>query len=149
MEWVSLEDEVRFVTSYLRIEKARFEGRLSYLIELEAQARSVRIPPMILQPIVENAVRHGIASLVEGGVVRISATTSDGRLMLVVEDSGAGLKNGENRERQGVGLKNVRDRLKHVYRDKALLQLNALDPIGTRVTLTLPVFSVEYSEVRV
>ena len=104
---------------------------------------------MILQPVVENAVRHGIASRIEGGVVRISATSSEGRLVLVVEDSGSGLKNEENADRQGIGLKNVRDRLKHIYRDDAMLQLNATERIGTRVTLTLPEFSAELSEVRV
>ena len=117
IEWVPLEDELRFVTSYLQIEKARFEGRLGYLIELEPQTKTVRIPPMILQPVVENAVRHGIASRVEGGVVRLSAKSSAGRLVLVVEDSGSGLKPEDNPDRQGIGLKNVRDRLKHIYRD--------------------------------
>jgi two-component system LytT family sensor kinase len=142
-EWVPLEDEVRFVTSYLQIEKARFEGRLRYLISLEQQTRDVRIPPMILQPLVENAVRHGIASRIEGGVVRLSAKVSAGRLVLVVEDSGSGLKTEDNAG-QGIGLKNVCDRLKHIYQDQAILRLSALEPAGTRVTLTLP----EFSEVR-
>jgi hypothetical protein len=143
-EWVSLEDELRFVTSYLQIEKARFEGRLGFLIDLEPQTESVRIPPMILQPVVENAVRHGIASRIEGGIVRLSARLSAGRLELVVEDSGSGLKTEETSERRGIGLKNVRDRLQHIYRDDAMLRLSALEPTGTRVTLTLP----EFSEVR-
>jgi LytS/YehU family sensor histidine kinase len=143
-EWVPLEDELRFVTSYLRIEKARFEGRLRYVIDLEPEANSVRIPPMILQPVVENAVRHGIASRIEGGVVRLSARSSGGELVLVVEDSGSGLKLDDNPARRGIGLKNVRDRLQHIYRDEAMLQLSALEPAGTRVTLTLP----EFSEVR-
>jgi len=147
-EWVSLEDEIRFVRSYLRIEKARFEGRLEYLIDLEPQAETVRIPPMILQPVVENAVRHGIASRIEGGVVRLNAKLSAGQLLLVVEDSGSGLKTEDNSERRGIGLKNVRDRLKHIYRDEAMLRLSALEPAGTRVTLTLPEFSAELSEVR-
>jgi Histidine kinase/Histidine kinase-, DNA gyrase B-, and HSP90-like ATPase len=140
-EWVSLEDELRFVTSYLRIEKARFEGRLGYLIDMEPQTETVRIPPMILQPVVENAVRHGIASRIEGGVVRLSASLSAGQLVLIVEDSGSGLKTEENPDRRGIGLKNVRDRLKHIYRDEAILRLSALQPTGTRVTLTLPEFS--------
>jgi hypothetical protein len=144
-EWVSLEDECRFVTSYLQIEKARFEGRLGYLIDLEPRTRTVRIPPMILQPVVENAVRHGIASRIEGGTVRLSAKLSAGRLELVVEDSGSGVKKDEHSGRQGIGLKNVRDRLTHIYRDQAALRLSALQPTGTRVTLTLP----EFSEVRV
>src|SRR5262245_10520609 len=140
-EWVPLEDELRFVTSYLRIEKARFEGRLGYFIDLEPQSKRVLIPPMILQPLVENAVRHGIASRIEGGAVRLSAKSSAGRLMLVVEDSGSGLKTDGASDRPGIGLKNVRDRLKHIYRDQAMLQLSPVEPIGTRVTLMLPEFS--------
>jgi two-component system LytT family sensor kinase len=104
---------------------------------------------MILQPVVENAVRHGIASRIEGGVVYLSARLSDGQLMLVVEDSGSGLKSEEHSERRGIGLKNVRDRLEHIYRDEAFLQLSALEPTGTRVTLTLPKFLPELSDVRV
>jgi LytS/YehU family sensor histidine kinase len=148
-EWVPLEDELRFVTSYLRIEKARFERRLSYLIDMEPQTETVRIPPMILQPVVENAVRHGIASRIEGGVVRLSARLSDGQLALVVEDSGSGLKAEDNSDRRGIGLKNVRDRLKHIYRGEAMLRLSVLEPVGTRVTLTLPTFSPECSDLRV
>jgi histidine kinase/histidine kinase/DNA gyrase B/HSP90-like ATPase len=147
-EWVPLEQELRFVTSYLRIEKARFEGRLGYLIDLEPQTETVRIPPMILQPVVENAVRHGIASRIEGGVVRLSAKRTAGRLELVVEDSGSGLKAEGNSDQRGIGLKNVRDRLKHIYRDEAMLRLSTLEPTGTRVTLTLPELSQELSEVR-
>ena len=148
-EWVSLEDELRFVTSYLRIEKARFEGRLVYLIDLEPQTETVRIPPMILQPVVENAIRHGIASRREGGVVRLSARLCDGQLELAVEDSGSGLKAPDNSDHRGIGLKNVRDRLMHIYRDQATLRLSAIEPTGTRVTLTLPEFSPEFSDVRI
>jgi LytS/YehU family sensor histidine kinase len=140
-EWVPLEDELRFVTSYLQIEKARFERRLAYLIDLEPETKTVRIPPMILQPVVENAVRHGIASRIEGGLVRLSAKLSAGRLVLVVEDSGSGLKAQNDSERQGIGLNNVRDRLKHIYGEEAALQFSALEPTGTSVTLILPEFS--------
>jgi LytS/YehU family sensor histidine kinase len=139
-EWVPLEDELRFITSYLRIEKARFEERLGYLIDLEPQSRNVRIPPMILQPLVENAVRHGIASKIEGGTVRLIAKSTGGRLVLVVEDSGSGMKT-ESADHQGVGLKNVRDRLTYIYRDQAMLRLSPVEPTGTRVTVTLPNFS--------
>jgi LytS/YehU family sensor histidine kinase len=65
-------------------------------------------------------------------------------LVLVVEDSGSGLKLDDNPARRGIGLKNVRDRLQQIYRDEAMLQLSTLEPAGTRVTLTLP----EFSEVR-
>jgi LytS/YehU family sensor histidine kinase len=69
-------------------------------------------------------------------------------LVLVVEDSGSGLKSEDNPDRRGIGLNNVRDRLKHIYRDEAMLRLSALEPTGTRVTLTLPEYSPELSEVR-
>ena len=108
---------------------------------------------MILQPVVETALRHGLGSRIEGGIVRLSAKLSAGRLVLVLEDSGSGLKTDDNSERRGIGLKNVRDRLKHIYRDEAMLRLSALEPTGTRVTLTLPEFSPEFlpqfSDVRV
>jgi hypothetical protein len=142
-EWVSLEDEVRFVTSYLKIEKARFEDRLSYFIDLEPGTKLVRVPPMILQPVVENAVRHGISSRIEGGFVRLTAQTSSGRLFLTIEDSGAGLKS--DMSSNGIGLKNVRDRLQHIYGSEGLLELSAMKPTGTRVLLTIP----EFAEARV
>jgi hypothetical protein len=138
MEWVSLEDEIRFVTSYLQIEKARFEGRLNYRIDLQPETEHMRIPPMILQPVVENAVRHGVSSRIEGGVVRLTAKSDAGRLVLVVEDSGKGIKSGETSDGRGIGLKNVRDRLKHIYRGQAAIQLSTVEPAGTRVVLTLP-----------
>jgi LytS/YehU family sensor histidine kinase len=93
-------------------------------------------------------VRHGIASRIEGGVVRLSAKRTAGRLELVVEDSGSGLKADGNSDQRGIGLKNVRDRLKHIYRDEAMLRLSTVEPTGTRVTLTLPELSPELSEVR-
>lgn len=138
MEWVPLEDEIRFVTSYLRIEKARFEHRLTYSIELGPDTKPFRIPPMILQPLVENAVKHGVSSRTEGGVVHLTAKSDSGRLILVVQDIGKGVKSEENLHGQGIGLKNVRDRLKHIYRDQAELDLSVVEPGGTRVILTLP-----------
>jgi signal transduction histidine kinase len=138
MEWVTLEEEIRFVTSYLRIEKARFEGRLNYSIELQPETKSLRIPPMILQPLVENAVRHGVSTRTEGGVVLLTAKAVGGRLVLMVQDTGKGMKSEENLQGHGIGLKNVRDRLKHVYREQADLELSSVEPGGTRVILTLP-----------
>jgi len=135
-EWVSLGDEVQFVRSYLKIEKARFEDRLSYLIDLDPATNQVRVPPMILQPVVENAVRHGIGSRVEGGVVRLTAQTVSRRLVLTIEDSGTGLK--AERNSDGIGLKNVRDRLQQIYGSEGQLELSAREPAGTRVVLTIP-----------
>jgi LytS/YehU family sensor histidine kinase len=138
LEWVKLDDELRFLESYLEIEKARFEERLEYAFDVGEEFRGLKIPPMILQPIVENAVKHGISPKVEGGKVRISARLEAERLVLEVEDSGAGPV-AKNRHRgAGIGLRNVRERLQHVYGDSASLRLEAVGSEGTRAVLVLP-----------
>jgi hypothetical protein len=142
VEWVSLEEEIRFVTSYLRIEQARFEKRLAYRIEIAPDIRNTPIPPMILQPLVENAVKHGVSSRREGGIVVVTAQSLPDRnqLTLVVEDRGKGVKSHENLHGLGIGLKNVRDRLNHVYREQAMLEFANIGSEGTRVIVTLPQF---------
>lgn len=138
VEWVRLEDELRFLESYLEIEKARFEERLAYSFEVDENLRSLRIPPMILQPLVENAIKHGISPKVEGGEVRITGQLESDRLQLIVEDTGAGHLNRSRQRGSGIGLTNVRERLQHVYGDAGSLKLEELSPAGTRAVLVLP-----------
>ena len=133
-ERVKLDDEVKFLESYLAIEKARFDARLSYSFDVDPAARNLSIPPMILQPLVENAVRHGIGQKIEGGEVRVRARVSAGRLMLCVEDTGVGF-GGERPG--GVGLTNTRDRLRHAYGDTAEFRIEQLQPEGTTMVITL------------
>jgi len=133
-ERVKLDDEVKFLESYLAIEKARFDTRLSYSFDVDPAARSLFIPPMILQPLVENAVRHGIGQKIEGGEVRVSARVDADRLTLRVEDTGVGF-GGERPG--GVGLTNTRDRLRHAYGDTAEFRIERLEPEGTTMVITL------------
>jgi hypothetical protein len=80
VDWVQLDDELRFLEAYLEIEKARFEERLAYSFDVDPAVRSIKLPPMILQPLVENAVKHGIGPKVEGGEVKTAfPITSAGR----------------------------------------------------------------------
>ncbi len=137
-EWVSLEDELRFLESYLEIEKARFEERLAYFFEIDPAVRSLKIPPMILQPLVENAVKHGISPKLEGGEVRVTARADADRLVIVVDDSGVGHRTKSRQRGSGIGLNNVRARLEHVYGDAGTLQLQERSPAGTRALLVLP-----------
>jgi hypothetical protein len=137
-EWVSLDDELRFLESYLEIEKARFEERLVYSFDIDPAVRSLKIPPMILQPLVENAVKHGISPKVEGGEVRVAARVDDDRLVVVVEDSGVGHQARSRQRGSGIGLNNVRARLEHVYGEAGTLQLQERSPAGTRALLVLP-----------
>jgi two-component system LytT family sensor kinase len=133
-ERVTLDDEVKFLESYLAIEKARFDTRLSYSFDVDPAARTLSIPPMILQPLVENAVRHGIGQKIEGGEVRVSARVNAGRLTLRVEDTGVGF-GGERPG--GVGLASTRDRLRHAYGGTAEFRIEPLEPEGTAMVITL------------
>ena len=142
LEWVRMEDELRFLQSYLEIEQTRFENRLSFQFDIEPPLRSLRIPPMILQPLVENAVRHGISRKREGGNVRVTARCDADGVIVVVEDTGTGIANAaapddKGARGSGIGLANVRQRLTHVYNDLASIQLEQT-PTGTRVLLKLP-----------
>src|SRR5262245_9058374 len=138
VEWVTLNEELEFLESYLAIEKARFEERLSYSFDVDAHTRSLKIPPMILQPLVENAIKHGIAPEVNGGSMKISRRVMSDSFLIAIEDTGAGRGNGSRHPGTGIGLKNVRERLLQVYGDAAMLKLEDIDSGGTRATLTLP-----------
>ncbi len=138
VEWVTLNDELEFLESYLAIEKARFEERLSYSFDIDAETRALKIPPMILQPLVENAVKHGIAPEVNGGSVKISGRAMSDYFLIEVEDTGAGRRNGSRHKATGIGLKNIRERLLQVYGEGAVLKLEDIDSGGTRATLILP-----------
>ena len=139
-ERVSLEEEVRFLQAYLEIETTRFGKRLRHHWNVDATAAKVSIVPMLLQPLVENAVRHGIAPSPEGGDLWIDAKLHNGsKLVLQVEDSGVGISARSSKPGFGVGLSNVRERLCRCYGTGAELLMEAREPIGTRATLFLPV----------
>ncbi len=140
-EWVKLEDELHFLESYLEIEKARFEERLAFRFDVDPKAGPLLVPAMILQPLVENAVIHGISPKVEGGEVRIIARIEGERLIVTVEDTGAGRGNRGRRHGTGIGLSNVTERLKHLCGDETVLQIEDLVPSGTRVSLALPLLT--------
>jgi signal transduction histidine kinase len=138
VEWVTLDDELRFLESYLEIEKARFEERLLYALDVAPSIRSIKVPAMVLQPLVENAIKHGIAPNVRGGHVRVAGQIERDNLLIVVEDTGLGQRSSSRNSGTGVGLANVRERLQHIYGVAAGLKLEPISPAGMRVTLTLP-----------
>jgi len=138
IEWVTLDDELHFIEAYLGIEKARFEERLIYSFDVDAAIRSTRIPPMILQPLVENAIKHGIGPNVDGGEIRITAQLTVDRVVITVEDTGATRSSGSRLRGAGIGLTNIRQRLQHLYGEAGNLELEQISPAGTRATLTLP-----------
>ncbi|MGB3543755.1 sensor histidine kinase [Rubrivirga sp.] len=137
---VRLADEVDFARRYLDIERVRFGDRLRVAFDVDADALGAHVPPLLLQPLVENAVRHGVLPREEGGAVRVEGRrvgTESGRLLLRVEDDGRGLAEGTTMS-DGVGLANVRARLAAMYGADASLTLHRADGGGFVVQIDLP-----------
>jgi len=112
---VTLKEELDFLARYLEIEQTRFEDRLTVRMRIEPGVLAARVPNLILQPLVENAIRHGVAPLLTPGTIEISARRENGNLRLEVRDNGSGLPNSNQHVREGVGLSNTRARLVQVY----------------------------------
>lgn len=133
-----LSREIEFVNTYLEIEKLRFEDRLAVLIDIASDTLDAEVPHLLLQPMVENAVRHGIARLTSGGTIMISSRLIDGALTLVVRDNGPGLSRLESSRSSGLGLRTTQERLKTLYGDDQSLEMRALRDGGMEVSVRLP-----------
>ncbi|WP_187143314.1 sensor histidine kinase [Terriglobus albidus] len=138
---VPLWRELEFLQLYLSIEQVRFEDRLRVRIAPPAALSEVLVPHMVLQPIVENAVRHGLGQSEEAVTIEVVATSSNGALTLVVSDDGPGLLS-PRPGRPGIGLMNTRNRLARLYGDGAQLVVEQAPNRGVRVTITLPMRTV-------
>ncbi|HTS11066.1 MAG TPA: histidine kinase [Candidatus Limnocylindrales bacterium] len=133
---IPLEEELSLVHSFLAVEKVRFGARIQMEENIDKSAMSVPVPPLLLQPLVENAVVHGIANLVEGGTVRLDVKASDGILSVVVENTFD--PDAPPRRKSGVGLANVRQRLAARYGREASMDVKAAGD-QFRVAIALPV----------
>ncbi|UOD28261.1 sensor histidine kinase [Massilia violaceinigra] len=129
--------ELDLAAAYLDVLAVRMGPRLSYSIEADG-CRDVAMPPMLLQPVIENAVAHGLEPKVEGGRIIIRAACRDDQLCIEVSDTGAGLGNAPPKPGGGVGLSNLRARLRSVYGPSARVQLLEHEPCGITVRLLLP-----------
>ena len=134
-ELVTLEEELEFVKKYLELEKERFKERLHVDIKVSNDLMKEKIPPMILQPLVENSVKHGLSSLIEGGAICIYIFKEGGRLKFEISDTGVGIKNKQTVFGKGVGLTNTKLRLQKMYQSQLELLDNA--PKGLIVKFTI------------
>ena len=134
-ENATLGQEMEMIQAYLSIFKVRMGDRLQYEIDLPKHMEAIPIPSMLIQPLVENAIKHGLEPKVEGGEIRISGTETDGFLHLEVVDTGLGFK-GERES--GVGLSNIRERLVSLYGNRARLILKENLPQGLKATIEVP-----------
>ncbi|HJU65120.1 MAG TPA: histidine kinase [Gemmatimonadaceae bacterium] len=132
---VPLADELSFLEQYLAIEQVRFSDRLRVSWSIEERARTALVPGFVLQPLVENAIKHGVAKRAEAGRIDISARVVGDRLELSVRDDGVGMSPSQP---EGVGLSNTRDRLRTLYGENATLAFNTPIDGGTEVVLTIP-----------
>lgn len=132
---VTLEEELDFVKKYLDLEKERFKDRLLVDIKVSRDLMAEKIPPMLLQPLVENSVKHGLSSLIEGGTVSIYIFKEEGKLKFEISDTGIGIQNKQSVFDKGVGLTNTKLRLQKMYQS----QLELLDnsPKGLMVKFAI------------
>lgn len=131
---ISLQEELAIVRSYLDIMTVRMEKRLQYHIDVPPELDNVMVPPLLIQPLVENAVKHGIEPKAEGGVITVHAERESDMLILEVIDTGEGISPLSS---MGVGMTNIRDRLQLLYQGRASLQVRVSDPQGVTVRLTI------------
>jgi two-component system, LytTR family, sensor kinase len=134
---VPLREELTILAAYVEIEQLRFEDRLSVIWKIAPDAMAAQVPHLLLQPLVENAIRHGIAPRSDPGIVEIAAFLRDGTLHLSVADDGVGRAT-PTTPRNGVGLTNTRDRLRQLYGAAHSLTVDAVTPHGLRVDIILP-----------
>jgi two-component system, LytTR family, sensor kinase len=139
--FVPLHEELEFVDDYLDIEVARFgQDNLQIFKEVEKESLETFVPSMLLQPIVENSIKHGLAAKLDGGRITIRTFSADGRLVIEVEDNGAGIP--EDRMSQvyvdGIGISNVHERLRMLYGADFRMDISSREGTGTRIRIEVP-----------
>jgi two-component system sensor histidine kinase LytS len=136
----SLEHEINLCRLYLEIEKARFGERVRFEFEVDPGIfpSEIEVPALTLQPLIENAIKHGIAPRSSGGFVRIRVVRAGSRIELSVEDDGVGIGRSSATNGSGSGIQNCRMRLQLKYGDSAGLTIEPVSPSGTRAEVFLP-----------
>ncbi|MHC1746109.1 MAG: LytS/YhcK type 5TM receptor domain-containing protein [Negativicutes bacterium] len=148
-DFITLQEELQQVDSYLTLEKARFGDRLSIIKKIDAKVENIQIPSFTLQPLVENAVKHGLLSRAHGGTITISAEQAGSVVEIQVEDDGQGIPKDDMNQifehgfgkGAGVGLTNVNERLKNIYGQQYALRIDSVEGKGTIIYVTIPLHS--------
>lgn len=142
---VTLADEIDSISHYLALESLRFGSRLRIVQQHDAAALACAVPPLILQPLIENALRHGLAHKENGASLHLDSRCAGAQLILRVRDDGAGCDFSSPQVQDGIGLKNVRERLRLHFADRASLHAAGTPGAGVTITLRLPVTTVPAS----
>ncbi|MBX7173010.1 MAG: histidine kinase [Pyrinomonadaceae bacterium] len=134
---ISLQEELEFLRGYLEIEQMRFQDRLTVDFAIENETLSAKIPNLLLQPLVENAIRHGISKRAERGKILIESKRNNGFIELCISDNGAGLGSSGN-SNNGIGLKNTKERLEKLYGEKQKFEMISGEKEGLQVKIKIP-----------
>jgi len=135
---VALSEEMDFVRRYLEIQQVRFSDRLQLTVDVSDKVLAARVPSLILQPMVENAFKHGISRRAQGGAIRISACRRNGGLKLSVYNDGPPLPDNWNDGSTGIGISNIRTRLQGLYGSSFDLDIRNTEPDGVEASVSLP-----------
>jgi two-component system LytT family sensor kinase len=140
MAKVTVATEVEALKLYLDIEKVRFDERLTLNFDIDPAASSALMPSLLLQPLVENSIKHAVSLAINGGGISVSASVSGKKLLLSVADDGPGLelRHSGTPKGTGVGLVNCRERLKEIYGDEQVFGLSKTEPHGLTVMISIP-----------
>lgn len=133
---ITIAEEMELVTRYLEIEKIRLSERLEYDLTVDETLSGLEIPPLVIQTLVENAVKHGIAPKKEGGRIEVSISRQNGTASILVSDNGMGIR--EKTHETGFGLTGTKKRLDMVYGGKATFRISRRDSGGTEIRITIP-----------
>lgn len=135
VEKVPLKEELEFVNKYLDLEKERFQERLKVEINVEDHIKEEMVPPMLLQPLVENSIKHGLSSLIDGGQISITIFKKEDKLHFEIADTGIGVENKESVFDKGIGLTNTKLRLEKMY--QSTLRLSDNMPQGLKISFAI------------
>jgi two-component system LytT family sensor kinase len=134
----TLNRELEFVHCYLDIEKVRFEERLHVIFDIAPETLDAQVPHLLLQPLVDNAVKHGISKVPGGGEIRITVTTQNGELQLKIEDNGPGFKGLSTVPVNGLGLRITRERLESLYGQNHSFEVVSPPNGGVTIFVSIP-----------
>ena len=150
--FVPLREELDFTDDYLDIEVVRFGEKLRVVKEISDDTLDIIVPSMLLQPLIENSIKHGLEPRISGGTITLRSRIADDRLLLEIEDDGVGIEpggpttapdSGIVREGSGIGMRNVRERIQVLYGDEAHVDIISRPGRGTRVSLRMPLATRE------
>jgi len=135
-----LREELSFIDAYLAIEMVRFGDKLQFIRDIDPATLDLLVPSMLLQPLVENSIRHGLSSKVDGGVIRVRSRIEQGRLQILVEDDGVGIPEDKLARmfELGIGVSNVNERLKVLFGDEYKMWIDSRLGEGTSTGIEIP-----------